>query len=118
MRWAVGKSAPLLSLKAPSDTQALLCFGKRGWRADVHPHAVHAHAKGATGGDRPVPHPVEREGALGGVVKEPWMGDRHAGERKRHDLLFEASAADAPIGCQRKIATPVIAMARGNCRQH
>src|SRR5262245_53431906 len=110
MRWAVGNSLPLLASRLPSGTQALLCFGKRGWRADVHPHAIHAHAKGATGGDRPGPHPVERKGALGSVVKEPRMGDRHAGERERHDLLFDASAADAPIACKREVATPVIAM--------
>ena len=110
-------SAPFRAQTRLSAAQALLGFRQRVRRADMHPHAVHAHAVGPAGGDRPAPHPVEREGAFRAAVEQARMGDRHAGEGERHDLLLDALAADAPVALEREVAAPLVAVARRGERQ-
>ena len=56
---------PFVFLSASKNSaQAPLRFRQRVRRADMHPHAIHAHAVGAARRDRPAPHQVEREGAV------------------------------------------------------
>ena len=67
MRRTGRTAAPFLFLSASKNTaQAPLCFCQRIRRADMHPHAIHAHPVSATRGDRTAPHQVEREGAVQG----------------------------------------------------
>src|SRR5256885_15492491 len=97
MRRACAKVWPLLISDLLGPTETLFGFGQRGWRADMHPLAVHAHAVGPAGANRAAPYEVERECAFGAGVEQTRMGDRHAGEGEGHDLLLDALAADTPV---------------------
>src|SRR5204863_7817057 len=117
MRRACAKVWPLLISDLLGPTETLFGFGQRGWRADMHPLAVHAHAVGPAGANRPAPYEVEREGALRAAVEQTRMGDRHAGEGEGHDLLLDALAADTPVAVQREVASALVAMASRGDRQ-
>ena len=108
---------PASFVQLRNSTQAPLRFCQRLRRADMHPHALHAHAVGPASRDRLVPDHVEREGALRAALEQARMRQRHARERERHDLLLEPAPADAPVGIQREVAAPLVAVARRGERQ-
>src|ERR1051326_1584153 len=117
MRRACAQGRPPLISDLLGPTETLFGFGQRGWRADMHPLAVHAHAVGPAGANRPAPYEVEREGALRAAVEQTRMGDRPAGEDEGHDLLRDAFAPDARVAVQREVASALLAMARRGDRQ-
>src|SRR5690348_6727993 len=61
-------------------------------RADVIPLAVVHQAAQPAIVDRPIPQPVDREGAGGRTVEQTPMRDFDAGENERHDLGLAAPA--------------------------
>src|SRR5690349_15338413 len=103
--------AALVRFSDPKITvQVLLGFGERLGRADMHPHAVHAYAMSAARSDRSAPHQVQRKGAVGARVEEARVGDGHAGERERDDLLLHLTTADPAIALQCEVAAALVAM--------
>ena len=83
---------------------------ERVGRADVHPHALHAHAEERPALDRPASHTMLSEKRPAGALEQARMRDRHAGEGERHDSCSPRRRI-AAVAVQREVAAALVAEA-------